>query len=130
MVWMKVLLEWWIKSDFENHDIRSVKEQKTMDGKHDCGINCSNLLILEEYERRRRIWILEEKNTNTWKKNKYERKVCVCNRFYYDKNHEHELVIFSWYFTWFILSIYIIIIIVIRLWILCKIKFKLNYGWT
>lgn len=41
------------------HDIRSVKVQK-MEGKHDRGINCSNLLTLEEYERRRRIRILEE----------------------------------------------------------------------
>lgn len=55
---MKVLLEW-IESNFENHDIRSVKVQK-MEGKHNCGINCSNLLTLEEYERRRRIRTLEE----------------------------------------------------------------------
>ncbi|PBC34698.1 hypothetical protein APICC_05877 [Apis cerana cerana] len=41
------------------HDIRSVKVQK-MEGKHDRGINCSNLLTLEEYERRRRIGTLEE----------------------------------------------------------------------
>lgn len=54
---MKVLLEW-IESNFENHDIRSVKVQK-MEGKHDRGINCSNLLTLEEYERRR-IGTLEE----------------------------------------------------------------------
>lgn len=46
--------------NFENHDIRSVKVQKTMEGKHDRGINCSNLLTLEEYERRRRIRTLEE----------------------------------------------------------------------
>ncbi|XP_016766352.1 uncharacterized protein LOC107964069 [Apis mellifera] len=49
---MKVLLKWRIESNFENHDIRSVKVQETMAEKHDRGINCSNLLTLEEYEKR------------------------------------------------------------------------------
>lgn len=64
---MKVLLKWRIESNFENHDIRSVKVQETMAEKHDRGINCSNLLTLEEYEKR--IGTLEGylKKTNTTK---------------------------------------------------------------